>query len=285
MALLAPRNRCGLLSRRRRLAAALLGAGLGLLQIPAASAAPFTGVCPVLGATQPPYPAPLPPVAPPLTALPLAIPQVPVQVAVAGQKLPICAVYMSINDSLRPVQDVIAELVPPPALLLPQPVPNDLLFPDLRAQPWFTAPGGSFAQAIATALVANGFWQTGSTIHPWADEGKDFLVNDNPSVQPDDSTYSAYFLWRANDENGNPDGKARVLWYNTKTDVNQDGSINWQARDEPNLDPDTKFWFWVLDAPGGETSVPGPAPLLGAAAAFRCSRQLRRRLAGRQLPR
>lgn len=286
MALLALRNRCGLLFRRRRLAAALLGAGLGLLQVPAASAAPFTGVCPVLGATQPPYPQSLLPLVPPnVTTLPLAIPQVPVRVSVDGQELPICAVYMSINDSLKPVADVIAELSPPNSLILPPVVPNDLRFPDLKAQPWFTAPGGSFAQAIATALADNGYWDIGG-IRQWKNEGQGFLVNDNPTKQPTDSFDSAYFLWDVVGGSNNSKGKSRVVWYNKSQAPDPPTTpINWLGRDNDQLDPSTRYWFWVLDAPGGETSVPGPAPLLGAAAAFRCSRRLRRRLAGRPLPR
>lgn len=283
MALIALRNRLGPWARPQRLVAVLLSAGIGLvLQAPAASAAPFTGVCPVLGATQPPYPEPLPPVNPPLPGLPLAIPQVPVRVTVAGQELPICAVYMSINESLRPVADAVAELSQSTNLILPAPVTTDLLFPDLRAQPWYTAPGGSFAQAMASALVENGFWDVGGTKHEWADEGQGFLVNENPSQQPNDSTYSAYFLWDEVGGASNLKGKSRVLWYNTVTDVGPDGMINWHARDNPDLDPNTRYWFWVLDAPGGETEVPGPVPLLGAAAAFRSSRRLRRRLAAAQ---
>jgi hypothetical protein len=277
MALSFPGHHFGLLVKRRRLLALLMASGLGLLQAPAASAAPFTGVCPVLGVTQPAYPTPLPPVVdpplPPLPGLPIAIPQAPVRVNVGGQELPICAVYMSINQSLTSVAAAVAQF-PPNTLYLPSSVPNDLLFPDLRAQPLFTAPGGSLAQAIASALVDNGFWNVGPTAYPWADDGKGFLVNINPSQQPNDSTYSAYFLWRAMNENGIPEGKARVLWYNTNMDVAANGEINWQARDESNLDPDTKYWFWVLDAPGGATDVPGPGALLGAVAAFRCSRRL-----------
>jgi hypothetical protein len=280
MALPFPGNSLRLLFRRRRLAALLIAGGLGLMQAPAASAAPFTGVCPVLGTTQPPYPQSLLPLVPPnVTTLPLAIPQVPVRVSVDGQDLPICAVYMSINDSLRPVADVIAELSPPNTLILPPVVPNDLLFPDLRAQPWFTAPGGSFAQAIARALADNGYWDIGG-IHQWKNEGQGFLVNDNPTKQPTDSYDSAYFLWDVVGGDKNSKGKSRVVWYNTSQAPNPPTTpINWLGRDNDQLDPNTRYWFWVLDAPGDANDVPGPVPLLGAAAAFRCSRQLRRRLA------
>jgi hypothetical protein len=185
------------------------------MQAPAASAAPFTGVCPVLGITQPSYPSPLPSsVPPPPNTLPLAIPQVPVRVTVAGQELPICAVYMSINESLKSVTQAINELNP----LLP-PVPpnvlNDLFFPDLRAQPWYTAPGSSFSVAMAKALADNGFWESGGVLQ-WKNKGQGFLVNENSSNQPTDSNDSAYFLWDEVGGGNNVKGKATVVWCNTQ---------------------------------------------------------------------
>jgi len=232
----------------------------------------------VLGITQPSYPSPLPSsVPPPPNTLPLAIPQVPVRVTVGGQELPICAVYMSINESLKSVTQAINELNP----LLP-PVPpnvlNDLFFPDLRAQPWYTAPGSSFSVAMAKALADNGFWESGGVLQ-WKNKGQGFLVNENSSNQPTDSNDSAYFLWDEVGGVNNVKGKATVVWYNTQATPNPSIPNDWKNRNNVDLNPDKRYWFWVLDAPGDANDVPGPVPLLGAAAAFRCSRQLRRRLA------
>ena len=202
------------------------------------------------------------------------------RVNVDGKDYPICAVYMSINDSLAKVSD---QITPTDA------APNNLLFPDLRTQIWFTEPGGSFAQKMASALVSNGYWEINNVKHYWgnpstattANEGNGFLVNANPPPgNPNQSPLSAYFLWSENGGNTNAKGKARYLWHkNGETGA----AINWKASDAQNLDPNLKYWFWVLDDPAGPTSeVPGPLPLLGAGAAYGWSRRLRRRL--RQSP-
>ena len=254
----------------------LLLASLGLLGGANAQAAePFTGVCPVLGSTQPKYDLSNPPQPPALVPVDeVAFLQSPIRVSGTYQgkdyNYPICAVYMSLNDSLQPVK---------PQVIPATNVPTDLLFPDLRAQPWFLAPGGSLASDISTALINNGYWDPqGGPTNQWADDGIDLLAN--PNANPNKSPYSAYFLWGEQ-----PEGlKGRYLWYQ-----NNAGKITWQSDnsgmpdgngfDEPNLDPDKKYWFWVVDAPGGPPArVPGPLPVLGAGAAYGWSRRLRRRI-------
>lgn len=263
----------------------LMGLEAGL--IATAKAAPFTGVCPVLGSTQPSYSTlPLAPSIDPSTgkliASEIAI-QAPTRVSVDGQDYPICAVYMSINDAFTTAED--SPLVADQAIGVPEDVKNDLYFPNLREQPWYTAPGGSFAEKIAEALVANGYWDSADGIHYWGNpsaatepnEGVGVLVNPNPLPGgPDESTLSAYFLWSEVGGATNAKGKARYLLYNTKQAA---ADINWQARDADNLDPNTKYWYWVLDAPGPNAAeVPGPLPLLGTGAALAWSRRLRRRI-------
>ena len=66
----------------------VLAFGPALATAPA-SAAEFSGICPVLGETQP---------QPPLPA-PLAVPQEPIEVTVQGKTYPICSVYMSVAES------------------------------------------------------------------------------------------------------------------------------------------------------------------------------------------
>ena len=199
----------------------------------------------------------------------------PVRVTIDGKVYPICAVYMSIKDSLKPVKD---QITPPSA------APTNLAFPDLKDQPWFTAPGGSFAQKMAAGLVDNGYWEINGVKHYWGkpplgsssppDEGNGFLVNSKGNGPPTSSNFSAYFLWSEVGGAGNSKGKARYLWHqgNEKT-----GSINWLAKDAENLDPTQKYWYWVIDAPGG-TNAPSPLSLLGATAAFVWSRRFRQRL-------
>jgi len=253
----------------------LAAGSVGLVVTPKVEAAPFSGVCPVLGSTQPPYQGPLAPGNPPIKSPDqIAIPQVPVRVTIDGKVYPICAVYMSINDSGKFVKDQI----PVPAQA------TDLLFPKLKEQPWFTAPGGSFAQKIAAGLVDNGFWEVNGVKHYWGkppqdssgkpDEGDGFLVNSKGKGPSTSSNFSAYFLWSEVGGVGNPKGKARYLWHQGKE---QPGSINWLAKDAENLDPNQKYWYWVIDSPGG-TNAPSPLPLLGATAAFVWSRRFRQRL-------
>lgn len=276
MALPLSRKLVGLAVRRRRPAAVLIVAGLGLLQAPAASAVDF---CRAVANAHPPTP-PYPPYVAssnlslpyqPPTASQAVIPKTPVTVTVDGRDYPICAVYMSINDSGK-------QFLPDSSL--------GLNYPTLEEQPWFTAPGGSFAQAMTTALIANGRWNDGTSNHYWyqtpgpavttTNDGKGLLVNPDSIAQPTDSRDSPYFLW---DVVGGPMGKTRAVWFNTS-------SQQWLARDSDNPDLSGKYWYWVLDPANGNNgnSVPGPVPLMGVAAAFGWSRRLRRRLADGRPP-
>lgn len=184
-----------------RLAAVSLFSGAALASLVMAASKPvqaaeFSGVCPVLGSTQPAYPSPFLPTIPPG---PIAIPQTPVGVtptkppALAGREIPICAVYMSANQSGQPV---------PPQLI---PDPNiDLFFPDLTLQPWYQGSGNSIAVEFADSLIENGYWDIPNTGTPnpsdttqlnWEDDGLKMLVNEKIGNNKNQSNFSPYFLW------------------------------------------------------------------------------------------
>jgi hypothetical protein len=236
-----------------------------------AKAAGFTGVCPVLGTTQPTYPTPFePPTADPLAVNPvtIALPQEPVRVTVDGVEYPICAVYMSINDS----NTLVANQIPINELPNPGETPNDLLFPDLRNQPWTQKPGANEAVAFANSLIENGFWDlpTSPPSHyVWKNDGFGLLVNENTKKNKNDSEWSPFFLWKYGPQGSTDEGQAQPVYWNEK-------SGKWLDNSDAKLDPNVKKWYWVLDAPG--TDVPGPLPLLGAGAAFGWSRRLRQRM-------
>ena len=254
-------------------ASLLSGAALGAVVMAAAKpvqALEFSGVCPVLGSTQPAYPSPFLPTIPPG---PIAIPQTPVWVtptkppAFAGKQTPICAVYMSANQSGQPVPP---EVIPDPKI--------DLNFPDLTLQPWYQGPGNSIAVEFADSLIKNGYWDIPDTGTPdpddttelnWEDDGLKMLVNEKIGNNKNQSNFSPYFLWDMGVKPGKTSLKSEVAYYNSKAD-------KWENSAENTLDADTKYWYWVLDAPG--TEVPGPLPLLGAGAAFGWSRRLRQRV-------
>ena len=251
------------------LPASLLGslalATLGVLGGGAAQAAEFSGICPVLGSSQPSYPSPWTPQVPPG---PIALPQTPVTVNVGGKDYPICAVYMSISQSGQPVPP---EIIPDPNI--------DLLFPDLTKQLWFDK-GTDVANDFANALIENGAWSIGADDFVFSNasnttndqnlsDGVGLQVNPKVAGNKNDSNPVPFFLWK------NPatvaEGKARQVF------VKQAGEkYIWDSQNADNLDKDTKYWFWVLDAPGD--AVPGPLPLLGAGAAYGWSRRLRQRI-------
>ena len=254
-------------------ASLLSGAALGACVLAAAKpvqAAEFSGVCPVLGSTQPAYPSPFLPTVPPG---PIAIPQTPVWVtptkppAFAGKQTPICAVYMSANQSGQPVPP---EVIPDPDI--------DLFFPDLTLQPWYQGSGNSIAVEFADSLIDNGYWDIPNTGTPdpldttrlnWEDDGLKMLVNEKIGNNKNQSNFSPYFLWDIDVKPRKVSLKSEVVYYNAR-------SNRWENSAENTLDADTKYWYWVLDAPG--TEVPGPLPLLGAGAAFGWSRRLRQRV-------
>jgi hypothetical protein len=213
-----------------------------------AGAAEFSGVCPVLGETQP---------QPPLPA-PLAVPQQPIEVSVQGKVYPICAVYMSVAESATEVPPDVFPVLPP----------NDILYPDLSQQPWFLAAGNNGldgAKAFAEALIATEEWQTNGAAN--------WLLNPNPTQNPNDSAMeSAYFLWR--DPVGRFD-KGESVFLRRQ---GRSGST-WAIQTSNQLDPQERYWYWVLDAPTGLETVPGPLPLAGVGAALAWSRRLRRRMA------
>jgi len=238
------------------LPAALLGsfalATLGVLGGWVARAADFSGICPVLGSTQPPYPTPPLPINPivPVNKA-LAIPQEPIEVTVAGKTYPICAVYMSIDESAQPL---------PPGTVLPPGAPLEP-FPDLTRQPWISpqAPnnGSQTARAFTDALIATPYWQA---------NGERLQVNQNDlGNQSDDE--SAYFLWNI----AKDDGFSSSAFYKITK-----GQSGWGVNQSTRVARDKRVWYWVLDAPGD--AVPGPLPLLGAGAACGWSRRLRQRI-------
>ena len=193
---------------------------------------------------------------------------------VGGQAYPICAVYMSINQSNTKVADAIDPS------LLPPTVPNDVLFPDLMAQPWYDK-GTTAANDFANALIENGTWTIGGTDFTFSNAanttddqntspGAGLQVNPKVQGNKNDSNPVPFFLWKSPETGA--DGKARQVF------VKQEGSkYTWSSQNADNLDKDTRYWFWVLDAPG-DTAVPGPLPLLGAGAAFGWTRRLRQRI-------
>jgi MYXO-CTERM domain-containing protein len=131
---------------------------------------------------------------------------------------------------------------------------------------------------FADSLIKNGYWDipdTG-TLDPddttqlnWEDDGLKMLVNEKIGNNKNQSNFSPYFLWDLDVKPRNTSLKSEVVYYNAKSD-------KWENSAENTLDVDTKYWYWVLDAPG--TEVPGPLPLLGAGAAFGWSRRLRQRV-------
>jgi len=239
------------------LRASLLGclslAGHDALWGAGAQAAEFSGICPVLGSTQPPYPTPPLPssaISPADTAL--AIPQEPIVVTVRGTQYPLCAVYMSINES--------GQALPPGTVLPPGATPE--LFPDLRTQPWISpqAPndGSQLAREFADALIATDYWQK---------NGEMLQVNRNDlSNQSDDE--SAYFLWNI----ARSDGFSASTFYKATK-----GNSGWEVNQSTRVGLDERLWYWVLDARATD-AVPGPLSLLGAGAAFGWSRRLRKRI-------
>jgi hypothetical protein len=236
--------------------ASLLGSlaltSLGALGGGAAQAAEFSGICPVLGNTQPPYPTPPLPINPVVPAdKALAIPQQPIEVTVGGKTYPICAVYMSINESAQPL---------PPGTILPPGAPLEP-FPDLTKQPWISpqAPnnGSQTSRDFTDALIASPYWQA---------NGEMLQVNQNDlSNQSDDE--SAYFLWNI----AKDDGFSSSTFYKITK-----GLSGWEVNQSTRVARDERVWYWVLDAPGD--AVPGPLPLLGAGAAYGWSRRLRQRI-------
>ena len=225
-----------------------------------AEAAEFTGICPVLGNTQPPYPTPPLP-EPPLfpTSPVLAIPQEPIFVTVDGKQYPICAVYMSIDQSGQPLPD---------GSQIPDGAPNDIAFPDLLAQPWIPpqAPnsGSITAQKFTDALIATPYWQQ---------NGLQLMVNKN-DLQSQSDDESAYFLWKV----GNNAGDSSSTFFKITP-----GTSGWKVNQSTKTKLGDKVWYWVLDAPAGDTAgVPGPLPLLGAGAAYGWSRRLRQRIRCRE---
>jgi MYXO-CTERM domain-containing protein len=187
--------------------------------------------------------------------------------AFAGKQTPICAVYMSANQSGQPVPP---EVIPVPGI--------DLNFPDLTLQPWYQGSGNSIAVEFADSLIDNGYWDIPNTGTPdpldttrlnWEDDGLKMLVNEKIGNNKNQSNFSPYFLWDIDVKPRKVSLKSEVVYYNER-------SNRWENSAENTLDADTKYWYWVLDAPG--TEVPGPLPLLGAGAAFGWSRRLRQRV-------
>jgi hypothetical protein len=187
---------------------------------------------------------------------PLAVPQQPIEVTVQGKTYPICSVYMSVAES--------GTLVPPDSF--PVVPPNDINFPDLLTTPWYLPPGNNAsdgAKAFAEALIATAEWQ--------ANGESDWLLNPNTSGNPNDSSMeSAYFLWR--DAKGQFDKGESVF-------LKKESASVWSIQTSNQLDPNARYWYWVVDAPIGPEEAPGPLPLAGVAVALGWSRRLRRRLA------
>ena len=269
--------------------AGVLGSFVLAASQPAQAGSAYTGICPVLGVTQPAYPSPFDPPTPPSA---IAIPQTPVWVKptkpplYAGTEVPICAVYMSAADSGKKVPKPI---IPDPTL--------DLFYPDLTLQPWYDkgvgASGNSAARDWAVGLYGNGYWDIpdtasstpGATIRlkwtadvlpalctsssPTYDcDGSGLLVNENDKFGKEFSHFSPYFLRDISDKSGRP-LKAEVVQYEFKPD-------KWEAHEEAKFDFNKPYWYWVVDAPGAD--APGPLPVLGAGAAVGWSRRLRQRV-------
>jgi hypothetical protein len=246
--------------------------GMGALVTPPAHAA-FSGICPVLGATQPPYPVKFGSFVHLLPAS-ITVPQKPVKVTVEDKVYPICAVYMSINQSNTKVADAI-DRRPNSST-----VPNDILFPNLTEQPWF-GKGGDAANDFAEALIENGVWTIGGTDYSFSNSanttpnqnlsiGAILEVNPKVAGNRNDSNPVPFFLWKV-PTSGNAAGNARQVF------VEKDGrEYKWDSQNVANLNKATPYWYWVLDGPSAD--VPGPLPLFGAGAAYGWSRRLRQRI-------
>jgi len=153
------------------------------------------------------------------------------------RNLPTCALSLAMNDSLQAVK---------PQAFRPDSGATNLLFPDLKAKPWFLAPGGSLASANSTALI-----EVSSS--PWVEEKKALKDTEILFEHKDGK-----ITWNSNSSSG---GKSPDHF------------------EAPNLDRDIHDWHWNKDAPFGPTAkVPAPLPVLGASAAYGWSRRLRRRI-------
>jgi hypothetical protein len=96
------------------------------------------------------------------------------------------------------------------------------------------------------------------------------LVNEKIGNNSNQSNFSPYILWAIDAKPRKVALNSEVVYYNRK-------SKKWEISTENTLDADTKYWYWVLDAPG-TAGAPGPLPLLGAGAALGWSRRLRQRV-------
>jgi hypothetical protein len=204
------------------LLAPLLLVNLGFLGGAKAQAKTFTGACPLLPVDE------------------VAFLRSPIGAAGKdtgkARNLSTCAVSLALNDSLQPVK---------PQAFPPDRGATNLLFPDLKAKPWFLAPGGSLASTNATAL-------NNSSSSPWGEEKK--ALKDREILFE------------------HKDGK--ITW-----NSNSSGGKSPDHSEKPNLERDIHDWRWNKDAPFGPTAkVPAPLPLLGAGAAYGWSRRLRKRI-------
>lgn len=247
---------------------------LGLSAAQPARAAEFSGICPQLGSTQPAYPSPSLPSG---SRGPSAVPQAPVWVttakspAGAGRPSPICAVYMSANQSGKAVPTNGSKGAK-----------VDQYFPDLTLQPWYhqgPGLGNSVAVDWANSLSKNGYWDLPNTLTPdpddriqlsWSSAGQKMLVNEKIGDNRNQSDFSPYFLWDIDQKRRQVSLSSEVVSFNKQ-------SKSWQESTVKPLSPDEKYWYWVLDAPT-TNSVPGPLPLLGAGVAFGWARRLRQRV-------
>jgi len=144
-----------------------------------------------------------------------------------------CTVSTAWNDSLQPVK---------PQALTTDSGATNLLFPDLKAKPWFLAPGGSLASSNATAVIDDS--------PPWGE------------VQ---TALKSKEIWYEH-----KDGK--ITW-----NSNSSGGKSPDHFEATNHERDIHDWHWNKDAPFGPTAkVPAPLPVLGAGAAYGWSRRLRR---------
>jgi len=146
-----------------------------------------------------------------------------------------CTVSTAWNDSLQPVK--------PQALAIDSGATNPL-FPDLKAKPWFLAPGGSPASSNTKALI-----------------------DDSSPLGEVQTAPKNKEIWYEH-----KDGK--ITW-----NSNSSGGKSLDHFEATNLERDIHDWHWNKDAPFGPTAkVPAPLPLLGAGAAYGWSRRLRRRI-------
>ena len=157
-----------------------------------------------------------------------------------------------------------------PSLLLPVGFRGSTASP--QALVWLAteqSPEGLACQARsadwATSLSSHGDGDlpNGQTPEPtdrtqlsWWSAGQKMLVNEKIGASGNQAGFSPCVLWDSEQKRRHVSLSWEVNYCHHKFKKWQDGTVK-------SLDPDEKYWYWVLDVPA-ITGAPGPLPLFGA---------------------